>query len=120
MTEQQFKDLAQRMAKASGIVKLICGVGNNAAWLVVLDGYDHARKCKAYKHEVKRAFKMAIEEWHHYEARLVYAKENRMFHLDDLGEKARKTFGDISDREYYDFWSSVGGPAYEKTRPLIT
>ena len=48
------------------------------------------------------------------------ASENRMFHVDDLGEKARKTFGKITDRQYYDFWASVGGPAYSETRPLIT
>lgn len=120
MNEEQFQELARKMARASSVVKLICGVGNNAAWLVVLDGYDAARKCKRYRHDVKRAFHLAVEEWHKYEARLIHAKENRMFHLEDLGEKARKTYGDITDRQYYDFWSSVGGPAYEETRPLVT
>lgn len=120
MTEEQYNETARKMASAAGVVKLICGVANNAAWLVVLDGYDQARRCKRYRHEVKRAFKMAIEAWHDYERRLLYATENRMFHMEDMGEKARKTYGDITDRQYYDFWASVGGPAYSKTKPLIT
>ena len=120
MTEEQYNELTRKMARAAGVMKLICGVANNAAWLVVLDGYDQARLCQRYRHEVKRAFKLAIEAWHDYERRLVHATENRMFHLADMDEKARKTYGDITDRQYYDFWASVGGPAYQKTRPLIT
>ena len=120
MNEEQYKDLTRKMASAAGVVKLICGVANNAAWLVVLDGYDQAKRCQRYRHDVKRAFKLAIEAWHDYERRLVYATENRMFHLADMSEKTRKTYGDITDRQYYDFWASVGGPAYQKTRPLIT
>ena len=120
MDKEQINAIAPKMAQAAGVVKLICGVANNAAWLVALDGYDHARRCSNYKHNVKHAFKLAINEWHNYEHRLIYASENRMFHVEDLGEKARKTFGKITDRQYYDFWASVGGPAYSETRPLIT
>ena len=86
MTEEQYNELARKMASAAGVVKLICGVANNAAWLVVLDAYDQARRCQRYRHEVKRAFKMAIEAWHDYERRLVHATENRMFHMADMGE----------------------------------
>lgn len=120
MNEEQYNETVRKMANAAGVVKLICGVANNAAWLVVLDGYDQARRCQRYRHEVKRAFKMAIEAWHDYERRLIHATECRMFHLADMDEKTRKTYGDITDRQYYDFWASVGGPAYQKTRPLIT
>jgi len=120
MNEEQYNDPTRKMASAAGVVKLICGVANNAAWLVVLDGYDQAKRCQRYRHEVKRAFKMAIEAWHEYERRLVHATENRMFHLADMSERVRETYGDITDRQYYDFWASVGGPAYQKTRPLIT
>ena len=136
MNEEQFNETARRMASAAGVVKLICGVGNNAAWQVVLHalteingnkidpkdptGNRHLPPHPRYRHEVKRAFKMAIEAWHDYERRLIHATENRMFHMADMGEKARKTYGDITDRQYYDFWASVGGPAYQKTRPLIT
>ena len=120
MTEKKKEEYIRCMAAASGFVKLVCGVANNAAWLVVLDGLDHAKQCKRYRHDVKRAFKQAIEYFHEYERTLLYARENRMFHVPDMGEKARKTYGDITDREYYDFWASLGASAYTKTRPLIT
>jgi len=124
------------MASAAGVVKLICGVANNAAWLVVLhalteingnkidpkdpDGNRHLLPHPRYRHEVKRAFKATIKAWHDYERRLVHATENRMFHMADMDEKTRKTYGNITDQQYYDFWASVGGPAYEKTYPMIT
>ena len=117
---QDRQQLVNAMAKAAGVVKLICGVANNVAWLVTLDAYDHAKQCKRYRHEVKKAFKQAIAEWHAYENRLVHARVNRMFHVADLAEVSRKQYGDITDRQYYDFWASAGGPAYTKTKPLIT
>jgi len=136
MTDEQYNETVQRMASAAGVVKLICGVANNAAWHVVLhaltqingnqidpkdpEGKRTLPPHPRYRHEVKRAFKLAIEAWHDFERRLIHATENRMFHLADMDEKARKTYGDITDRQYYDFWASVGGPAYQKTRPLIT
>jgi hypothetical protein len=43
-----------------------------------------------------------------------------MFHLADMDEKTRRKYGDISDREYYDFWAAIGGPAYHETHPLVT
>ena len=101
-------------------MKLVCGLGNNAAHMAMLDGYDHARKCRAYRHEVKKAFKLAIDEWHVYEKRLLHEQMYRMFHVPDMPEQVRRKYGDITDREYYDFWTGTGCTAYEKTRPLLT
>lgn len=115
-----YEETAKRMAQAAAVVKLICGVANNAAWMVMLDGYDHARQCKAYRHDVRRNFRIAIKAMKDYEAKLVHSTENRMFHLADMSPGIRKKYGDISDREYYDFWQSTGFEAYAKTKPLIT
>lgn len=117
MTEQELIDV---LCHAAGYAKLVCGVGNNAAHMAMLDGYDHARRCKAYRHEIKRAFKMAIDEWHTYEKHLLYEQQFRMFHVADMPEEVRRKYGDITDREYYDYWSATGCTAYEKTRPLLT
>lgn len=108
------------LAQGAGYVKMVCGVANNAAWNVMLEGYDHARRCKGYGQRVKQAFKHAIKEWHDYERRLVYATENRMFHVADMTPEIRRKYGDITDRQYYDFWASMGGVAYTKTRPQLT
>jgi hypothetical protein len=43
-----------------------------------------------------------------------------MFHLDDLEPSVRRKYGDITDREYYDFWASTGSQAYQQSKPLIT
>ncbi len=117
MTEQELIDV---LCQAAGYAKLVCGVGNNAAHMAMLDGYDHARRCKAYRHEIKRAFKMAIDEWHTYEKHLLHEQQFRMFHVADMPEEVRRKYGDITDREYYDYWSATGCTAYEKTRPLLT
>lgn len=114
------EETVKALSNAAGVVKLICGVGNNAAWLVMLDGYDHARRCRGYKQKVKKAFRDAVEAFHVYERGLLYATENRMFHIADMSAEVRKKYGDISDRDYYDFWSNTGGFAYQKTKPLIT
>lgn len=120
MTEQEREGFVQRLSKAAALVKLACGTANNAAWLVVLDGVDHAKRCKRYGFRVRQAFNQAIQEWHLYEAGLKYAKFNRMFRLSDMSEEIRRKYGDITDAEYYNFWASIGGPAYMKTKPLIT
>ena len=114
------EQLARMMANAASVVKLITGVGNNAAWIVALEGLKHAKQCRRYRGQVKHEFKRCVEMFHEYERRLIYAEVNRMFHLEDLAPHVRKTFGDITDRQYYDFWAATGGDAYEKTKPLIT
>lgn len=110
----------QEVVAASAMVKLCCGVANNAAWMVALEAFDHVKKHRNYRHRVKRLYKKAFEEFHKYERRLVYARENRLFHVGDLSEANRKRFGNISDREYYEFWQSTGDVAYQRTHPLVT
>lgn len=114
------EETIKRVAKAASVIKLVCGVGNNAAWMVALTGYDHAKQCSRYGHGVKRKFRRCIEMFHEYERRLIYTSENRMFHLADMSQEVRKKYGDISDRQYYDFWASIGAVAYSKTLPLLT
>ncbi len=120
MTKEEYDDLVRRVANAAAMVKMVCGVANNAAWLVMLRGYGHAKQCQGYRNHVKQAFNAAIKEWHAYENRLIYAKANRMFHVADMAESVRRRYGDITDRQYYDFWASIGSPAYQQTTSLIT
>ena len=120
------EEIQRAFYSAASVVKLICGVANNAAWLVMMDAYDHAKQCRRFKvsvkggHTVKWFFKNAINEWNDYERNLLRATTNRMFHLADMSEEVRRKYGDITDDEYYEFWKGIGGPAYTKTRPMIT
>lgn len=113
-------EMVKSMSRAASVMKLVCGVGNNAAYFVMLEGHDHARKCKRYRGEVKHAFRRCMEIYKGYERQLIYGQENRMFHMADMSPEIRKKYGDISDKEYFDFWTGVGACAYDKTRPLLS
>ncbi len=120
-------ELEHAMAASASVVKLICGVGNNAAWLVVLEAYGHAKQHRRFNQNIKGGkrvgwyFRRVVKLYHEYVHRLVDARTNRMFHLDDMDEKTRCKYDEqLTDREYYDFWAAIGGPVYTKTHPLVT
>ena len=115
-----YDEAVKRMGNAAAVVKLICGVANNATWLTVLHAHDHARRCPNYRQTVKQKFKAAIQSLRDYERTLLHNDENRMFHLADMSDRVRKKYGNITDREFYDFWTGMGAAAYEKTKPLLT
>lgn len=119
-------DLEDRCASAAGLVKEIMGVANNAAWLVALDAYDKLKTLPNWRQQVKgghtvaQNFKRVFDAFHDYEKRLIYDQEFRFFDLQDMPEKTRKMYGNISNREYYEFWAATGGSSYNRTRPLVT
>ena len=119
-SDMEKEELISKLSSAASVVKLICGVGNNAAWLVMLDGYDHAKQCQRFRGVVKRGFNRCLEMFHAYERNLVYARSNRMFHMADMTPDIRKRYGDITDRDYYDMWANLGASAYGRTQPLLT
>lgn len=114
------EELQRRMAAAAGLIKFICGVANNAAWLVALEALDHARRCRDYRGNVKHRFNQSVAAYHDYERNLIHNKNNRMFCVADMTPDIRKKYGNITDREYYDFWTATGAQAYTKTKPMIT
>ena len=114
------EEITKSMVSAASVVKLVCGIGNNAAWMVVLEALDHARQCPRYRGQVKHLFKRCITMFHEYERRLIYADTNRLFHLADMTPEIRKKYGNITDRQYYDMWTGTGTEAYTRTRPLLT
>ena len=121
-----YEEIVKAVSNAAAIFKLVCGVGNNAAWLAMMDGYDHAKRCKAFRrsckggHMVGWYFKKAVNDFKDYERQLLTTGKNRMFHVADMTEDVRRKYGDISDAQYYEFWKGVGGVAYAKTQPHIT
>lgn len=115
------EQLAQDMACAAAIVKLLCGVGNNAAWLVTLHAHDQAKRCKRYYHgNVRHEFRQVFKMFKEYERTLLYTNVNRFFHVADMSPDVRKKYGDISDADYYELWTGTGAAAYDRTKPLIT
>lgn len=124
--KMMYEEIVKAVSNAAAIFKLVCGVGNNAAWLAMMDGYDHAKRCKAFRRSLKGGhmvgwyFKKAVNDFKDYERQLLTTEKNRMFHVADMTEDVRRKYGDISDAEYYEFWKGVGGVAYAKTQPHIT
>lgn len=121
------EELESKMTAAASTVKLICGVGNNAAWLVVLEAYGHAKQHRRFNQNIKGGkrvswfFRRVMKLYHEYEHQLVDARQNSLFHVADMDEKMRRQYREgITDREYYDFWAAKGGPCYSKTYPLVT
>jgi hypothetical protein len=114
------EELERKVCAASSMVKLMTGVANNAAVSVMLDAHDQVKRHPRYKQRVKMLYKRAIEAWHSYENGLLYADYNRFFRVDDMSDRVRKKYGEISDKDYFDFWKGLGAKAYADARPFIT
>lgn len=115
------------VSTAASLVKLVCGVANNAAWLVCLEAHDRMKGHWRYNvrigggHTVGWAYLRALKMYQQYERRLIYATENRMFCVADMSPDVRKRYGDdLTDQQYYEFWTGLGADAYKRTRPMIT
>lgn len=109
-----------RWGQASSLVKLCCGICNNASWYVMTDALDRVKTLPVYRQNVKKAFSHVLDEWKAYERNLLYSKAPRFFHLDDMAPETRKKFGCCSDAEYYDFWTGIGGDAYGRSKLLAS
>lgn len=106
------KDLQNDLAKVASVVKLVCGVANNATWLVMVDAHDAIKSHRNYNGKVKWLYKQAFKEFKYNEQQLLYASENRMFHVCDMSPLARKKYGDITDLQYFEYWQGLGAKVY--------
>ena len=114
------EELADKLGHLAGVLKLVCGVANNAALLVVLDAHDKVRQHPAYRHKVKHLYNHAIQTYRKQENEMLYNRINRMFHLADMPENIRKKYGDITDSEYFAYWQGLGAKAYTDYYHWIT
>lgn len=130
------EELEWWVSQCSGFVKMMCGVANNCAILIVnmcrsyiedirdKESYKERprRPHPGYKHRAKMLFRQFFREWHAMESALLYpsAGETRFFHVADMPEGARKKFGTMTDEQYFEFWTGTGVLAYQKSMPLIT
>lgn len=116
MTEEE---LNRRIMLGSAIIKTMTGIGNNSAWAACLEALDHIRQHPRYRHEVKRAFNAVIEEFRAYERNLLLGMKNRLFHVADMTPESRKRYGNITDREYFDYWCASGATIYSNKREWL-
>lgn len=102
------------------LTKLVTGVCNNATYLIMMEAMRHLDGHPNYIGRTRRLFKDAVREWEHYEKSLLYGSKNRFFQVANMSPETRAKYGDITDKEYFEFWQGTGGTAYAKTKPLIT
>lgn len=126
-TEDEYDKWLQAVVQASFLVKLVDGCANNAAWAACLDAYEYLKPLPRFRQQVKggdtagygyqRCFK-ALKE---YQRNLIYASDNRFFHVADMTGDTRNFYAkDMTDEQYYDFWASFGFKAYQDNRPFLT
>lgn len=113
-------EMKEALSCAASVMKLVCGCGNNAAWMACLEAHDRIKHHPHYKGKVKHYYRQALEIFRAYEMRLVHGDTFRMFHVADMPPAVRKKYGAITDKDYYDFWTDIGATAYHRTRPIIT
>lgn len=119
-------EIAQACIKASALVKTTVGIANNASYMACLDAIDQIRRHPRYNvrvkggHTVAWLYKRVFDTLKEHERQLIYTQRNRFFHVPDMAPQVRKVYGDITDREYYDFWAAFGFTAYNSTRPFFT
>lgn len=124
--EARREQIIRELNNASNMVKVCVGIGNNAAWMACLDAIDVVRKHPRFNTRIKGSstvgnlFMRAFKMFHQYERALVWDDTNRFFHVADMAPQTREIYGDITDREYYDFWAAFGFTAYQSTKDFFT
>lgn len=120
ITRHQFDELAKKMAYAAANIKMVTGMANNAAVLIMLDAHDKIKHHPRYRQAVKHAFRQALKAREDYERGLLHADYNRLFHVDDMMPESRKIYADdLTDADYFGMWLALGDPIYTKTRPFL-
>lgn len=118
--QKDVKEVEHAVYCVSGVVKVVTGVGNSAAHLVMLHAHDQIKNHPNYRHNVKKAYKDAVNEMRIYRRNLLHS-EVGFFRLANLPEKERARYAkDATDADFFDYWQNPGAMAYERTKPFIT
>lgn len=118
---QNYGKLNQRqLCDIAAFVKQSAGVWNNVAQAEMFESYHAVRATPLFKHQVKKAFNDAMNAYAAYEKRLLNPTWLRFFCVKDMPPEVRKKYGDISDRDYYEFWQNLGWSVREQHKSFIT
>lgn len=121
------EDVERAVGSVANMVKLVVGIGNNAAWAACREAYDHIRLHPRYWVRVKGGstvrggFERFFKIMRQYELQLKYTEKNRFFRVSDMPLATRRLYSEnLTDADYYDMWASMGGEAYERTHNFFT
>ncbi len=124
--EAELERLKQIIAQSAGLVKLVCGVCNGAAHALALEAHDQLRGLPCARRQIKggrtvwQSFERALDCYQDYANRLLYTDGNWFFHLAYMDEATRKRYGNITDEDYFEMWTSMGAAIYDEHRALAT
>ena len=106
--------------QSASVMKVTIGCCHNATYLVLVDAHDSIKSHPGYSGRAGSMFRKVFKEWKTYENNLLYSQRNRFFRLSDMSAEARSRLGNITDREYFEFWQGLGSKMYTETKPLIS
>lgn len=119
ITSESEQEITERVWKASGMVKTMCAMPNNVAYIMLYNALDKVKKHPRFRFQIKRNFCNASNEYRRYEKNLYSAAQNRMFHVGDLHPDTRKRYGNITDRDYFELWQDMGSTGYHLALPHL-
>lgn len=112
---EQGNDVVRIVALAAGLVKNVTGVTNFISYYTMLDAMDHLKKHPAFRMEIKKSFRTAMDMYFDYEKKLRYSSAPRFFCVDDIPAEYRNRYkSDLTDSEYFEMWRDVGASSYSK------
>ena len=116
------EQLERTVAQVAGFVKMMTGVADNAALIIMLDCLEKVRQHPRYRHKVKHLVKEALRERDRWRSALLHPAGDgiRFFKVSDMPEESRRKYGVLSDESYFEFWEGTGSLAYQRSRPLVT
>lgn len=119
VNHQVLKDVMRMTTLCTGMVKAMCAMPNNVAYIMLYNAHDHAKQHPAYKQKTKQLYKHTLELYMAYERRLCEATNFRMFEVADLAPEARKRYGNITNKDYFTLWQDFGSTGYRLALPHL-
>ena len=117
------------VAQCSGFVKLMCGVGNNCAYYIMMDALDHIRKHPRYtEKKISRMFEgkdnsvLGIHKRYRNRLRWPDGQRINFFKLKEMPAEIRekKYTATMTDAQYFEFWEATGTLAYTKSQQWVS
>lgn len=108
-------ELHQHLSFMSANAKNVMGIANAIVFTTMTDALDKLRKLPQYRQTIKRDFEKCRTMWTQYEQSLLHARQNPLFCVADMQPEYRKRFrDDLTDREYFEYWLTLGDKAYKR------
>lgn len=104
----KMKMLDDRILAVSGHIKMLYGCVNNLVLFEAYEAIGRVRQSPRYNKQVRHEFLKVIKDIKDYNRNLLYG-QREWFSLKKMPENTRKLYGDITDSDYYDYWTSLGG-----------